>query len=92
MDGRDHDNADDVVIIGAGPVGENVADAPAGPACRRRHRGSARGVTGGLDAASVLDRRDSRASQGRDDDQVGRLDPAGITVVRAGPCPPAWSR
>ncbi|PRY09786.1 dihydrolipoyl dehydrogenase family protein [Kineococcus rhizosphaerae] len=106
----------DVVVIGAGPVGENVADRVAqaglsaavverelvGGECSywacmptkallrsasalraaRRVPGAAEAVTGDLDVAAVLRRRDAFASDWRDDGQVAWLDGAGITLVR----------
>ncbi|MEV0227958.1 FAD-dependent oxidoreductase [Nonomuraea sp. NPDC050786] len=97
-------NTYDVVVIGAGPVGENVADRVmrGGPsaaiverelvggecsywACMptkallrsaaalraaRQTPGAREAVTGSLDAAAVLDRRDSFASHWKDDGQV----------------------
>ncbi|SDS74979.1 dihydrolipoyl dehydrogenase family protein [Microlunatus soli] len=106
----------DVLVIGAGPVGENVADrvvqggltaaiverelvggecsywacmptkallrdaaalraARALPAARRA-------VTGDLDAAAVLARRDRFASDWNDSGQVDWLDNAGISLIR----------
>jgi dihydrolipoamide dehydrogenase len=109
-------NTYDVVIIGAGPVGENVADhivqgglsaaiverelvggecsywacmptkalLRSGSALRaaRQVAGAREAVTGSLDAAAVLARRDSFASHWKDDGQVSWLDSAGITLVR----------
>src|SRR6188508_2828301 len=106
----------DVIVIGAGPVGENVADrVKAGGlsvvvveaelvggecsywACMptkallrdaaalravRHLPGTAGAVTGHLDAAAVLARRDRFASHWHDDGQVAWLDAAGITLVR----------
>ncbi|MFI1096872.1 dihydrolipoyl dehydrogenase family protein [Streptomyces sp. NPDC020917] len=106
----------DVVVIGAGPVGENLADrARAGGlstviveselvggecsywACMpskallrpvlaradaRRLPGLADAVTGPLDAAAVLARRDSFTSNWNDDGQVGWLDSVGVDLVR----------
>src|SRR4051812_29556985 len=91
----------DVVVIGAGPVGENVADrliqgglsaaiverelvggecsywacmptkallrSAAALRAARQVPGSREAVTGGLDAAAVLARRDSFASHWKDD-------------------------
>ena len=110
------DNTYDVVIIGAGPVGENVADhivqgglsaaiverelvggecsywacmptkalLRSGSALRAAQQvsGAREAVTGSLDAAAVLVRRDSFASHWKDDGQVSWLDSAGITLVR----------
>ncbi len=101
MDG----NTYDVVVLGAGPVGENVADrvVRGGPsaavverelvggecshwACMptkallrgaaalraaRQLPGAREAVTGGLDVAAVLGRRDSFASHWKDDGQAG---------------------
>ncbi|XVU27703.1 dihydrolipoyl dehydrogenase family protein [Actinoplanes sp. CA-054009] len=106
----------DVVVIGAGPVGENVADRVvrgglsaavverelvggecsywacmptkallrSGSALRAaRHVAGAReAVTGDLDAAAVLRRRDSFASGWKDDGQVSWLESAGIALYR----------
>ena len=106
----------DVVVIGAGPVGENVADRVVqaglsaavverelvGGECSywacmptkallrsasalraaRRVPGAAEAVTGELDAAAVLRRRDAFASNWRDDGQVSWLDSAGIALFR----------
>ena len=101
----------DVVIIGAGPVGENVADRVvagglsaaiverelvggecsywacmptkallrSGAALRAARR---LGVTGTLDPAAVLRRRDGFASHWKDDSQVAWLKQAGIDLVR----------
>ncbi|MGW0216826.1 dihydrolipoyl dehydrogenase family protein [Micromonospora chokoriensis] len=106
----------DVIVIGAGPVGENVADRVVrggltaaiverelvGGECSywacmptkallrsasalraARHLPGAReAVTGDLDAAAVLGRRDSFASHWKDDGQVSWLDSAGIALHR----------
>ncbi|WP_241563959.1 hypothetical protein [Nonomuraea polychroma] len=48
----------------------------------RQMPGAREAVTDGLDAAAVLDRRDSFASHWKDDGQVGWLDSAGITLHR----------
>ena len=106
----------DVVIIGAGPVGENVADRVkqsglsaavverelVGGECSywacmptkallrsgavlraaRQVPGAAEAVTGKLDAAAVLRRRDSFASDWKDDGQVSWLQSAGIALFR----------
>jgi pyruvate/2-oxoglutarate dehydrogenase complex dihydrolipoamide dehydrogenase (E3) component len=106
----------DVVILGAGPVGENVADRivaggltvavveaelvggecsywactptkallrdAAALRAARQLPGAAGAVTGHLDAAAVLRRRDRFASHWHDDGQVAWLDAAGITLVR----------
>ncbi|NAZ78001.1 FAD-dependent oxidoreductase [Kineococcus sp. T13] len=106
----------DVVVIGAGPVGENVADRVVqaglsaavverelvGGECSywacmptkallrsaavlqaaRRVPGAAEAVTGRLDAAAVLRRRDAFASNWNDDGQVSWLDSAGISLHR----------
>ena len=106
----------DVVILGAGPVGENVADRivaggltaavveaelvggecsywaymptkallrdAAALRAARQLPGAAGAVTGHLDAAAVLSRRDRFASHWHDDGQVAWLDAAGITLVR----------
>ena len=113
----DHPTATyDVVVIGAGPVGENVADRVVqaglsaavverelvGGECSywacmptkallrsasvlraaRRVPGAAEAVTGELDAAAVLRRRDAFASNWRDDGQVSWLESAGIALFR----------
>ncbi|MEU4555959.1 dihydrolipoamide dehydrogenase [Micromonospora violae] len=106
----------DVVVIGAGPVGENVADRVVqggltaaiverelvGGECSywacmptkallrsasalraARHLPGAReAVTGDLDAAAVLARRDSFASHWHDDGQVSWLESVGIALHR----------
>ncbi|KOX03131.1 MULTISPECIES: dihydrolipoyl dehydrogenase family protein [Micromonospora] len=111
------DNATyDVIVIGAGPVGENVADRVVqggltaaiverelvGGECSywacmptkallrsqtalqaaRRLPGAREAVTGDLDVAAVLRRRDSFASNWKDDGQVSWLDSAGIALYR----------
>ncbi|MFD1543144.1 dihydrolipoyl dehydrogenase family protein [Nonomuraea guangzhouensis] len=112
MDGDTYD----VVVLGAGPVGENVADRVVqgglsaavverelvggecsywacmptkallrGAAALRAARqvpGAREAVTGGLDVAAVLGRRDSFASHWKDEGQVGWLDSAGIALHR----------
>ncbi|MFI5840010.1 dihydrolipoyl dehydrogenase family protein [Catenuloplanes sp. NPDC051500] len=109
-------NTYDVVVIGAGPVGENVADRVVrgglsaaiverelvGGECSywacmptkallrsgavlraaRQVPGASQAVTGGLDTAAVLARRDSFASHWKDDGQVGWLESAGIALHR----------
>ncbi len=116
MTGRGTDHTYDVVVIGAGAVGENVADRVvrggltvavierdlvggecsywacmptkallrSGSALRaaRRLPGAREAVTGGLDAAAVLARRDGFASHWTDDGQVSWLESAGITLHR----------
>ena len=106
----------DVVVLGAGPVGENVADRAVqggltvaiverelvGGECSywacmptkallrdvaalraaRQVPGAAAAITGELDVAAVLARRDRFASHWHDDGQVDWLDSAGITLVR----------
>ncbi|GIF23124.1 dihydrolipoamide dehydrogenase [Actinoplanes tereljensis] len=106
----------DVVVIGAGPVGENVADrivrggltvavverelvggecsywacmptkallrSAAALNAARRLPGAREAVTGELDAAAVLRRRDAFASNWQDDGQVSWLESAGITLYR----------
>ncbi|MBQ1023818.1 NAD(P)/FAD-dependent oxidoreductase [Micromonospora sp. C95] len=106
----------DVVVIGAGPVGENVADRVVqggltaaiverelvGGECSywacmptkallrsasalraaRRLPGAREALTGDLDAAAVLGRRDSFASHWRDDGQVSWLESAGVALHR----------
>ncbi|AEB44623.1 MULTISPECIES: dihydrolipoyl dehydrogenase family protein [Micromonospora] len=106
----------DVVVIGAGPVGENVADRVvqggltaaiverelvggecsywacmptkallrSGSALRaaRQVPGAREAVTGDLDAAAVLARRDSIVANWRDDGQVSWLESAGIALHR----------
>jgi dihydrolipoamide dehydrogenase len=106
----------DLVVIGAGPVGENVADyahkrglsvaiveselvggecsywacipskAMLRPAltleAAKRVGGAREAVTGALDAAAVLRRRDSFVSDWDDSGQVEWLDGAGIDLVR----------
>lgn len=106
----------DVIVVGAGPVGENVADRVVrggltaaiverelvGGECSywacmptkallrsatalraaRRLPGAREAVTGDLDAAAVLRRRDAFASGWKDDGQVSWLDSAGIRLYR----------
>jgi pyruvate/2-oxoglutarate dehydrogenase complex dihydrolipoamide dehydrogenase (E3) component len=106
----------DVVVIGAGPVGENIADRVvqgglsaaiverelvggecsywacmptkallrSGAALRaaRQVPGAREAVTGDLDVAAVLRRRDAFASDWKDDGQVSWLGQAGITLYR----------
>jgi pyruvate/2-oxoglutarate dehydrogenase complex dihydrolipoamide dehydrogenase (E3) component len=110
------DNTFDVVVIGAGPVGENVADGAVkggltvavveselvGGGCSywacmptkallrdaaalravRHLPGANAAVTGELDPAAVLARRDAFAAHWHDDGQVAWLDSAGIELVR----------
>src|SRR6185369_13947173 len=106
----------DVVVIGAGPVGENIADRVVqggltaavverelvGGECSywacmptkallrsasalraaRRLPGAREAVTGDLDVAAVLGRRDAFASHWKDDGQVSWLESAGIALYR----------
>ncbi|GHF31673.1 dihydrolipoamide dehydrogenase [Amycolatopsis bartoniae] len=106
----------DVVVIGAGPVGENVADRlvqggltaaiverelvggecsywacmptkallRSGAALRaaRQVPGAREAVTGDLDVAAVLRRRDSFASNWQDDGQVSWLESVGVPLYR----------
>jgi pyruvate/2-oxoglutarate dehydrogenase complex dihydrolipoamide dehydrogenase (E3) component len=106
----------DVIVIGGGAVGENVADrtiqgglntviveselvggecsywacmpskallrSGAALSAARRVKGAGEAVTGELDVAAVLRRRDSFTSHWADDGQVGWLDSAGIALVR----------
>jgi pyruvate/2-oxoglutarate dehydrogenase complex dihydrolipoamide dehydrogenase (E3) component len=106
----------DVVVVGAGPVGENVADravrggltavvveselvggecsywacmpskallrSPSALRAARRLSGAREAVTGALDVAAVLARRDEFTSGWKDDGQVAWLDGAGIDLVR----------
>ncbi|WP_034262723.1 dihydrolipoyl dehydrogenase family protein [Actinospica robiniae] len=106
----------DVIVIGAGPVGENVADRTqaaglstviveaelvggecsywacmpskallrpaAALADARRVAGAREAVSGALDAAAVLARRNSFTSDWKDDGQVGWLDSVGVPLVR----------
>jgi pyruvate/2-oxoglutarate dehydrogenase complex dihydrolipoamide dehydrogenase (E3) component len=106
----------DVVVIGAGPVGENVADrvmqggltaavverqlvggecsywacmptkallrSAAALRAARRLPGAREAVTGELDVAAVLRRRDAFASDWMDDGQVAWLESAGIALYR----------
>ncbi|PUB28971.1 dihydrolipoamide dehydrogenase [Promicromonospora sp. AC04] len=110
------ENTFDVVVIGAGPVGENVADRIVqggltvaiveselvGGECSywacmptkallrdaaalravRSLPGARAAVTGELDAAAVLHRRDAFASNWDDGGQVAWLQGAGISLVR----------
>ncbi|MEV4470143.1 NAD(P)/FAD-dependent oxidoreductase [Nonomuraea sp. NPDC049504] len=106
----------DVIVIGAGPVGENVADrvvqggltaaiverelvggecsywacmptkallrSAAALRAARQVPGAREAVTGDLDVAAVLRRRDSFASNWQDDGQVAWLGQAGIALHR----------
>jgi len=106
----------DVIVIGAGAVGENVADRAvqgglstviveselvggecsywacmpsktllrSGALLRATQRvgGAREAVTGPLDVAAVLKRRDDQTSNWKDDGQVEWLDSAGIDLVR----------
>jgi pyruvate/2-oxoglutarate dehydrogenase complex dihydrolipoamide dehydrogenase (E3) component len=106
----------DVVVIGAGPVGENVADravkggltaivveselvggecsywacmpskallrSSAALRAARQVPGAREAVTGAVDVAAVLARRDSFTSNWHDDGQVDWLTQAGIDLVR----------
>ena len=106
----------DLIVIGAGPVGENVADRAvqggltaviveselvggecsywacmpskallrAGSALRaaREAPGAAEAVTGGVDVAAVLARRDAIVHDWDDSAQVAWLEGAGIDLVR----------
>ncbi len=106
----------DLIVIGAGPVGENVADRAvqgglnaviveselvggecsywacmpskallrAGAALRaaRSAPGAAEAVTGGVDVAAVLRRRDEIVHEWDDGGQVSWLEGAGIALVR----------
>ncbi|GGP01813.1 NAD(P)/FAD-dependent oxidoreductase [Nonomuraea glycinis] len=106
----------DVIVIGAGPVGENVADrvvqgglsaaiverelvggecsywacmptkallrSAAALRAARQVPGAREAVTGDLDVAAVLHRRDSFASQWKDDGQVAWLEQVGIPLHR----------
>ncbi|GIF39015.1 dihydrolipoyl dehydrogenase family protein [Actinoplanes xinjiangensis] len=106
----------DVIVLGAGPVGENVADrvvqggltaavverelvggecsywacmptkallrSAAALRAARRLPGAREAVTGDLDAAAVLARRDAFASHWTDDGQVAWLESAGIALHR----------
>ncbi|MEW1959456.1 NAD(P)/FAD-dependent oxidoreductase [Kineococcus sp. NPDC059986] len=114
--GADSAREVDVVVVGAGAVGENVADRAArtgldvvvvekelvGGECSywacmpskallrsghalaaaRRLPGAAEAVTGGLDAAKVLQRRTSFTSGWDDSSQAQWLDSAGLTLLR----------
>jgi pyruvate/2-oxoglutarate dehydrogenase complex dihydrolipoamide dehydrogenase (E3) component len=109
-------NTFDVIVMGAGAVGENVADRVVqgglsvaiverelvGGECSywacmptkallrsasalravRQLPGAREAVTGDLDAAAVLGRRDSFASHWKDDGQVSWLESAGIALYR----------
>ncbi|WP_262850797.1 dihydrolipoyl dehydrogenase family protein [Mumia quercus] len=106
----------DVVVIGAGPVGENVADRVtqgglsaaiverelvggecsywacvptkallrSGDALRaaRQVPGAREALTGGLDVAAVLGRRDAFVSSWKDEGQVSWLDQTGTALYR----------
>ncbi|MYS23809.1 dihydrolipoamide dehydrogenase [Streptomyces sp. DvalAA-14] len=109
-------NTYDVIVIGAGPVGENVADrvvqgglsaavverelvggecsywacmptkallrSAAALRAARQVPGAREAVTGGLDVAAVLRRRDSFSSHWEDDGQASWLSSAGIALYR----------
>jgi pyruvate/2-oxoglutarate dehydrogenase complex dihydrolipoamide dehydrogenase (E3) component len=111
-----NDTPYDVIVIGAGPVGENVADrvvqgglsaavverelvggecsywacmptkallrSAAALRAARQLPGAREAVTGSLDAAAVLSRRDSFASNWKDDGQASWLNSAGIALYR----------
>lgn len=106
----------DVIVLGAGPVGENVADravqgglsaaiverelvggecsywacmptkallrSAAALRAARQLPGAREAVTGEIDAAAVLARRDSFASHWKDDGQVAWLESVGIALHR----------
>lgn len=106
----------DLIVLGGGPVGENVADravqggltaliveselvggecsywacmpskallrSPQVLRAAQNVGGSAEAVTGALDVAAVLRRRDEFTSHWNDDGQVAWLDSAGIDLVR----------
>jgi dihydrolipoamide dehydrogenase len=106
----------DVVIVGAGPVGENVADrlvqggltaaiverelvggecsywacmptkallrSAAALRAARQVPGAREAVTGDLDVAAVLSRRDSFASNWQDDGQASWLESVGVPLYR----------
>ncbi|OLT00253.1 pyridine nucleotide-disulfide oxidoreductase [Pseudonocardia sp. CNS-004] len=106
----------DVIVVGAGPVGENVADravqgglsvavverelvggecsywacmptkallrSTAALRAAQRLPGAREAVTGELDTAAVLNRRDGFASHWKDEGQVSWLEQAGITLYR----------
>jgi dihydrolipoamide dehydrogenase len=110
------DRTYDLVVIGSGPVGENVADRahrggasvaiveaervggecsfwacipskallrpPQALAAARAVAGSRQAVTGDLDVAAVLGRRDDQVNHYDDSGQVGWLESAGIDLVR----------
>jgi dihydrolipoamide dehydrogenase len=110
------DTTYDVIVIGAGPVGENIADRVVqggltaavverelvGGECSywacmptkallrsanalraaRQLPGAREAVTGALDVAAVLRRRDAFASNWADDGQASWLDSAGIALYR----------
>ncbi|MFF8818533.1 dihydrolipoyl dehydrogenase family protein [Leucobacter sp. NPDC015123] len=117
METAAHTSTDyDLIVIGAGPVGENVADYAVGPnvrvaiveaelvggecsywACmpskallRSGHAiraagrlpGAREAVTGGLQAAEVLQRRDAFTSSWDDSGQVEWVAAAGIDLIR----------
>lgn len=116
MNAKQAESTYDVVVIGAGPPGENVAQTVVdgglsavvverelvGGECSyyacmpskallrpeaalvgaQSVDGSRQAVTGDLDVAAVLSRRDSFASHWKDDGQVSWVDGAGIALVR----------
>lgn len=116
MTNSSQDSIFDVVIIGAGPVGENVADRvvqgglsaaiverelvggecsywacmptkallrdAAAVRAARALPGASRAISGNLDVAAVLGRRDRFASDWSDAGQAEWLDQAGISLLR----------
>src|ERR1700716_3275777 len=73
----------DVIVLGAGPTGENVAERAVRGGLIPAGAGSVGGVAGaGVDPAEVLARRDSFASNWTDDGQVKWLAGAGIALFR----------
>ncbi|MEO3890788.1 NAD(P)/FAD-dependent oxidoreductase [Nonomuraea sp. B5E05] len=106
----------DVIVVGAGPVGENVADrvvrgglsaaiverelvggecsywacmptkallrSAAALRAARQVPGAREAVTGDLDVAAVLSRRDAFASHWKDDGQAAWLEQAGVQLYR----------
>ncbi len=112
----DAENTYDVIVLGAGPVGENAADRvakgglsvvvvehelvggecsywacmpskallrPAEAVRAAQHvGGAAQAVTGKIDVAAVLARRNSFTSDWKDDGQVAWLESAGIGLAR----------
>ncbi len=68
------DTVYDVIVLGGGSTGENVA--------ARRVAGVQQAVTAGLNAEAVFARRDAFASNWNDEGQARWLDSASVDLVR----------